>query len=460
LVYFSSVYTVAVNTGSGSGTIRLDVLDDDTIKDTDNNRLGGLGVGSGNFTAGETYTIDKSLISTIVTKLEDTNDGFCDADCSLHEAIETAAPGNIVTFDAALSNQTIRLASTLTLSKNVTIDGSALAIPITISGDTNADSIGDVRVFNVNNYQVVVTLRSLTISKGYAAEGGNLYNGGGIDNAGTLIVTNSTFSDNSAFFSGGGIHNRGNLTVINSTFSGNSSGSLGSYGSGGGIWGASGSVTVINSTFSGNSSTNGIGGGIGTYGGQLNIYNSTLSGNSATPWGGGIAVRTNGRLIYANTIIANSIGGDCAIVSGSLLITNTKNLVEDGSCSSLLSGDPNLSLLANNGGTIQTIALLAGSPAIDAGDDAVCAAAPVNNLDQRGIARPQGLHCDIGAFEYVQVTNVAPVVNAGNDVALNEGNRFTRSVAFSDPDSTQWQLAIDYGDGTSPINTLSMRKAI
>ena len=58
------------------------------------------------------------------------------------------------------------------------------------------------------------------------------------------------------------------------------------------------------------------------------------------------------------------------------------------------------------------MALLAGSPALDAGDDAVCAANPVNNLDQRGIVRPQGLHCDIGAFEQVQ--NITPTFTPTN----------------------------------------------
>jgi len=64
-----------------------------------------------------------------------------------------------------------------------------------------------------------------------------------------------------------------------------------------------------------------------------------------------------------------------------------------------LHGDPNLGPLANNGGSTQTFRLLPGSPAKDAGDDATCAASPVNNLDQRGVTRPQGSHCDIGAIE-------------------------------------------------------------
>jgi len=65
-----------------------------------------------------------------------------------------------------------------------------------------------------------------------------------------------------------------------------------------------------------------------------------------------------------------------------------------------LSGDPNLGSLADNGGPTQTFALLTGSSAINAGDSTTCVASPVSNLDQRGVTRPQGAQCDIGAYEY------------------------------------------------------------
>ena len=93
-----------------------------------------------------------------------------------------------------------------------------------------------------------------------------------------------------------------------------------------------------------------------------------------------------------NTLIANSLGGsyDCYGV----LAANDHNLIRDGSCSPAISSDPLLGSLADHGGETQTHALLRGSPAIDAGNDDTCLATA-----QRGVPRPQGAACDIGAFE-------------------------------------------------------------
>jgi CSLREA domain-containing protein len=319
--------------------------------------------------------------TVVVTKTADTNDGVCDSDCSLREAIATAGVGATITFNPALSGGTIYLGSTLTLSSDIIIDGSALASQITISGDSDNNGTGDVRVFFVNS-GVTATLDSLAITKG-----SNLF-GGGIRNQGTLTVTNSTLSGNAAT-SGGGIFNTssGTLTITNSTLSGNAAGSQG-----GGIH-SQGTLTATNSTLSGNAA--GSGGGIFNNGGVLN---------------------------FANTLIANSsAGGDCVNGGTGTIGTNTNNLVEDGSCSTngtnFLSGDPNLGSLADNGGTTQTFALLTGSPAIDAGDDTVCDDNPgPNNLDQRGVARPQGAHCDIGAYEYQYQSTVTKLADTNDGV--------------------------------------------
>ncbi|MFZ5923061.1 MAG: choice-of-anchor Q domain-containing protein [Chloroflexota bacterium] len=339
-----------------------------------------------------------------VTNLNDSGAG------SLRQAIADAAAGDVINFSSALSGGTIHLASTLTLSKNVTITGVSLASPITISGDTNNDGFGDVRVFSVNS-GVMANLLNFDITLGAAAEGGAIVNngtltifnstlsfnsatsfgGGAINNNGSLAVQDSSFSYNSAVASGGAISNfgGGSLMVWNSTFYGNSAQE-------GGAIGNSRPLTIWNSTFVNNSATAFGGGGINNSN-SLIITNSTFSHNSAVTSGGGISNYGGGTLNYTNTIIANSTGGDC--FNNSTIGTNTSNLVEDGSCSASLSGDPNLRGIASNGGRTSTMALAPGSPALDAGNDAACSGSPVNGLDQRGVARPQGAHCDIGAYE-------------------------------------------------------------
>lgn len=220
-------------------------------------------------------------------------------------------------------------------------------------------------------------------------------NGGGILSDGTASITNSTLSNNTAGTtngSGGGIRNFGALTVTGSTFSGNSAIS------GGGIDNYGGTLTVINSTYFGNSATYG-GGIMNDSTGTVNVVNSTFSGNSATDSGG--AIRTYGALTISNTIVANSTaGGNCGGT-----IANGGNNIDDGATcgwgaanGSMSNTDPQLGALADNGGRTQTMALLAGSPAIDGVTYNAPNGCPAT--DQRGIARPIGLRCDIGAYEY------------------------------------------------------------
>ncbi|HVO24512.1 MAG TPA: choice-of-anchor Q domain-containing protein [Candidatus Margulisiibacteriota bacterium] len=294
------------------------------------------------------------------------------------------------------------------------IDNEGSTLTVTNSTfSTNSAGLGGGGIYN---HSGTVTVTNSTFSGNSAASttGG----GGGIGNSGTLTVSNSTFSGNSADYDGGGIGNSGTLAVTNSTFSGNSA----SHG-GGGI-GNSGTLAVTNSTFSGNSASHN-GGGIASIG-TVTVTNSTFSSNSAGYDGGGIASGTGtvtnstfsgnsashngggitsiGRLTVTNTIVANSTtGGNCA---GS--VTDGGHNIDDGTTcglagTSLSTTNPMLDSagLANNGGPTQTIALQAGSPAINAGDESVCAAPPVSNLDQRGYVRPGTGHgqCSIGAYE-------------------------------------------------------------
>ena len=300
-----------------------------------------------------------------------------------------AAGGNI-TFDCGPNPVTITVTNTVTIGGSASIDGGGL---ITLGG-------GTAQVFVVNS-GATLTLANLTVSNVRSASDVT----GNIHNDGTLTVINSTFAGNVAR-NGGAIGNGGTLDVTNSTFSGNNA--AGSYagGWGGAIYnGNGGTVNVTNSTFVGNVSWAGSwGGAILNYGpGTVNVTNSTFSGNVASGFEslGGAINNLGASVTLRNTIIANSSsGGNC----GGPITNGGFNLDSDGTCGVGSATNPMLDPagLADHGGPTQTIALLPGSPAINDGDETICAAPPVNNLDQRGYGRPGlgAVNCSIGAYEY------------------------------------------------------------
>jgi predicted outer membrane repeat protein len=149
---------------------------------------------------------------------------------TLRQAIADVADGGTITFGG---DMTIHLASTLTLGRDVTIDGAGHSV--TISGDSNGDGSGDVRVFYVNS-GVTATLQHITVTKGHAN------NGGGVYSDGALTVTNCTFAGNSATY-GGGIHSKFG-TVRNCTFSDNSAVSGSAIFNEGGMLAARNSIMV------------------------------------------------------------------------------------------------------------------------------------------------------------------------------------------------------------------------
>lgn len=187
-----------------------------------------------------------------------------------------------------------------------------------------------------------------------------------------------------------------------------------SQNNGGGIV-SSGALELVNVTLSGNS-TRGNGGGLDLRGGSAGLYNVTVISNTADTDGnevgdgGGISVASGATLLVRNSLIANNLDAsattrvpDCAGVLNSL----GHNLVEDTigctitgfSNGNIFGSDPLTGPLANNGGQTWTHALLAGSPAIDAGDPGGCLDGSnlLIGVDQRNYARAN--RCDIGAFE-------------------------------------------------------------
>ena len=327
-----------------------------------------------------------------------------------------------ITF--TVENLTVAAGSMHTAGGGIHSNGGKLTvINSTFSGNSAGGAGG---IYSING---TVTVTNSTFSGNRATAYGVA--GGGIASvSGTLTVINSTFSGNSTnLAAGGGIYSDTNkLTAMSSTFSGNSA----SYG--GGIYSYGGTLTVAGSTFAGNIAS-GTGGGIisydplavtnctfagnsASYGGgienhgTLTIMNSTFSDNSASTLGGGIF--TDGRLTITNTILANStVGGNCA---GGAITDGGHNIDDGTTCaftgtdctsttgSSFCRTSPQLDMagLANHGGPTATIALEAGSPAINAGDETICAAPPVSDLDQRGYGRPGNgaTACSIGAYEY------------------------------------------------------------
>jgi predicted outer membrane repeat protein len=268
----------------------------------------------------------------------------------------------------------------------------------------------------------VLTLTNSSLSaNSTSSDGGALYNagtaslddvmlqdnhsdfGGAIENGGTLSVARSTLYGNTGIGDGGAIENIGALALTNSMLLGNSTGDDGA-----GL-NNPGTATVSGSTFSGNWSLTGVGGAMRNDG-MATIINSTLRGNSA-PQGGGIWHRgslVTSTLNLKNTIVANSpSGGNCYKYPDSTTpITSLGyNLSSDDSCNGYFTqgtdwntANPNLGPLASNGGpTLTQIPFplpFPGNKAIDGGNGCT-------PTDQRGISRPQGGACDIGAVEYV-----------------------------------------------------------
>ncbi len=254
-------------------------------------------------------------------------------------------------------------------------------------------------------------------------------------------VSNSTVSANH----GNGLTVEGNFefvspatTVIDSTFDRNGGagfssvigmtvirGSTFSRNGGGGISSRDFSFHIENSTISGNSTAGDGGGVLAGYGGmfQTEFTNVTIADNTADGIGGGINTvnvpSMHPTTITASIIAGNSDGGgeapDCAgsVTSGGFnLIGSVSGCSLTGATDDLVGANPLLGPLADNGGPTQTHALLAGSPGIDA-------AGACSGTDQRGVTRPQGAACDIGAYEFACGNGTVDLGEQCDDGSLN-----------------------------------------
>ena len=286
---------------------------------------------------------ERTLLSTLnltVTTLADDPVTPISGQTTLRDAITQANDSTdsqeIINFAPGLQG-TIDLTQALPeLANYITIQGPG-ASNLTVQRDSTAPQFS---AFAIQGWSI--NLSGMTITGGSAVFGGGILNdgtltltnstftnntasgdGGGILNDGTLTLTNSTFTNNTTTDSGSAIYNPGTLTVTNSTFTNNTTTGVGS-----GIYN-SGTLTVTNSTFTNNTASDG--GGIFNFG-TLTVTNSTFTNNTAI--GGGVIYGiyyeyslTTYSLTLNNTIVAGNVGAD---ISGHVQPTSKNNLIGNG----------------------------------------------------------------------------------------------------------------------------------
>ena len=428
----------------------------------------------------ETVEMSPAATFTVTTPI-DGNDGTCDSNCSLREAISAAnaSPGDdVIVFSSSFNDpRTIPLNGTelrivnngtltingrgaefLTINANfssriIRNDGATVIINgVTIAGGTGTGTVsGGLGGAVLNRLGGNLTFNGSKLWGNTATQGGAIYN-----DAGSLTLNNTTFYQNMATTGGGAVYSTGALTLNNSnlynnttaqggavfilnstaTLNGstlnnntteNSGGAIANFGTlvlsgstingnasgagGGGIFtsGIQNTVSVVNSTISGNSAR-GAGGGIYVDSGSaMNISYSTLTNNisdsdvDGAGAGGGVNNAPGGTVgVHASIIGGNTDGSGAAPDFSGVLSSQGYNLIQNllgvainGVTTGNITGQsPRLLPLGNYGGPSRTHALQSGSPAIDAGSPDNF---PAN--DQRGVARPQGVGTDIGAYE-------------------------------------------------------------
>lgn len=317
--------------------------------------------------------------------------------CTVQAAVNSASSGDTISIAAGT------FASADITDKSLILEGTSATSSIIDGGNTDT-------VISISNTAAMsLTLRNLTIQNGL---------GSGIAAPGnevTLTVENCLIQNNATTGSGGGINfgsSSGTLSVSSSLIYNNTA----DRGAGIYIKYSSATANIVNSTISTNNADNGgaaiKSSGLTTLASNTIVNNDSDADDDASSDGGAVYVGVGGVLYLHNSILALNTGlaaaPECTAVG--TITTLGYNIIKDITGCSVISitgdqfgVDPVLGSLTANGGPTQTYALLAGSPAIDAGDPAGCTEAA--GVDQRGFARPVDGNgdgtaaCDIGAYE-------------------------------------------------------------
>jgi uncharacterized repeat protein (TIGR01451 family)/CSLREA domain-containing protein len=324
----------------------------------------------------------------------------------------------------------------------------------------------------VSPNSVIIIIEGMTIQGGKSnGVGGGIFVPASAANS-MLILTDVIIENNRSGF-GGGIYLESGTLILNEVIIRNNRATGGSFSHGGGILLVSGDVSLNNVTLEGNQANSGGAIFVNDYlttflTNTLQMTNVTIYDNEAQTSGGGLylnlgqyppwtsgvpiaviatnvtfannrALSGSGGNIYnnaatvglKNTIIANGLANgspnNCAGNPLPNLTSLGHNLDSGNTCGLTTTGDitntdPLLAALADNGGSTPTLALLSGSPAIDTG---TCSSAP--STDQRGVARPQGSTCDIGAYEASTQPNFV-LTKTVDDASPSPGQRITYTV--------------------------------